>query len=842
MLQEILYNEHIDNDISEYIINILNNDPSDLSSIQELLDHTDVNTDDIMKKIKSVLGDHTEPEMESVECDVRILNESKTLNSRDIKDTPVIKPLAAMQSMDDKGLLNDKEPLTENANDEVFQDDSHPTNCYMDDNEEEAALQAALDDTDDFASAWQECKAEGRVWGGRGYGGRGVARRYQCASKGFTRDVVVDGVTLAFAGKELLSVTTLRLVSGRRYALLGRNGMGKSTLLRRIAAGALPGFPQHLTVSYLAQEPRPPVGEAAQRSSIDALLLGACKKRKAVLEAEREDLEAILSGDYAIDSEGNGAEEDETDRIEREAAIAERLGELDEELKEMSLSNGGAREKCYKMLSELGFDEKLINTPVGTLSGGWRMRVELASALIAKADILLLDEPTNHLDLRGVLWLESYLLETSNSKAYAPTMLIVSHDRAFVAAVATDIIVMEGAQLRYFDGGLEAFEQREEERAVAHEHRLDARVRQETAAREAAAKMKQRAVKSGNDNAMRAAKQRLNKIDRVGLFRDDGKRFKTRSLQKLDESYSLLPSRVEARAVSKNDTFIFPSPLSCEKGRALVSLDSVTLVRGEKDIVRGVNAFLYPGTRAAVVGDNGAGKTTLLQALAGALEPCEGTRLTSQGCKIAFVSQHHADELMHKCISPREGAAEMLARLYSVSELESRARLGKFGISGNTALLPLKSLSGGQRVRVSLASITWDAPDVLLLDEPTNHCDMSALDALSAALSEFPGAVAVVSHNRSFLAACCTELWIVENRSLRVERPPPGEEGSDDAFSLLFAEYATRVLGHGTGGVKTYVGSNSRAARTAAAIDSSKSKRRGKDKKSGAASERSGFI
>lgn len=233
-----------------------------------------------------------------------------------------------------------------------------------------------------------------------------------------------------------------------------------------------------------------------------------------------------------------------------------------------------------------------------------------------------------------------------------------------------------------------------------------------------------------------------------------------------------------------------------------------------------VKAFLYPGTRVAIVGDNGAGKTTLLQALVGDLSPASGVRTISPGCKIAYVSQHHADELMQSCKGPTEGAASMLARKFSVSETDARANLGKFGITGDAAIRPMSSLSGGQRVRVSLTSITWDAPDVLLMDEPTNHCDMSALDALAKALVEFPGAVAVVSHNRSFLTACCTELWVIDKKKLRIERPPP-DDVTPAEFAKLFSSYASRVLGHGTGGIGATQGGSSRASKAVSALDSS---------------------
>lgn len=574
MISDILSKLMIDKEVASYIESVLQNDPTDLESVALLLENMEIDHKPALAQIEQLLLSEPHVHTKDVE-EVGKLSEKVSMGGATVS--------ANLPTSLDTFIENKQADSSDIPVDSIklaVQD------------ADELALQTALDDTDDFASAWQECKDTGRAWGGRGFGGRGVARQYQCASKGFTRDVKIDGVTLAFAGKELLTRTKLSLTAGHRYALLGRNGVGKSTLIRRIASGSLPGFPPHLTIAYLAQEPPAPTGEAALRSSLDALLIGACKKRRLLLEVEHDDLEKALQ-------EGGGAEEYD------EAAIVQRLGEVDDELEELSLSNGKAQDNCFNMLKELGFDSQRMNAAVGTLSGGWRMRVELASALIAHTDILLLDEPTNHLDLKGVLWLEEKL--TSPGKSPSPTVIVVSHDRAFVAAIATDIIVMEHQTLRYFDGGLEAFEQHEEEAAAAYEHRLDARVRQETAARDAAAKMKQKAQKSGNDNAMRAAKQRLAKVERVGLYRDDGKRFKTRSLAKLDEQYSLLPSKVEAKLTAKQDVFSFPEPQAFPADRPLVSLDMVSLRRGEKEILKSVNAFLYPGTRAAIVGDNGAG-------------------------------------------------------------------------------------------------------------------------------------------------------------------------------------------------------------------------------------------
>ncbi|KAJ8601215.1 hypothetical protein CTAYLR_003285 [Chrysophaeum taylorii] len=663
--------------------------------------------------------------------------------------------------------------------------------------------QAGLDETDDFASAWRLCQAEGRSWGGRGFGGRGVARRYQCISSA-SRDVIVDGVTLAFAGKELLQRAELRLVGGRRYALLGRNGVGKSSLLRRIATASLPGFPPHLRVGYLAQE-QGDVGDGSV-SALEALVGGACRRRELALEAERDDL---------LD------EADLDDEV-----VAARLGEVEAELAE--LSDGQAIAKARKALAGVGFDEARMVAPAEQLSGGWRMRVELAAALLEEPDVLLLDEPTNHLDLPGVLWLERFLANETRA-----TVLVVSHDRAFVEAVATDVIVFEDLRLHYFHGTLAAYEQRQEEKTAAHQHRLDARVRQETAARDAADKMRQRASqkKGANDNALRAAKQRLAKIERVGLYRDDGHRYKTHSLQKLDEAAIRLPERVEAKRALKEEQFCFPEPSPLGESN-YVSLDGVDVGYATPLIKKAV-ATIGPGSRVAIVGDNGAGKTTLLSVLAGALAPLgEGSRYDPR-LKVAFVRQHHAEAL--KDGDDAVSAAHYLMTRFRVSELEARSKLGKFGLVGQVAKLPLRKLSGGQKARLSLAALTWESPHLLLMDEPTNHLDVYALDALAAALETFPGAVVVVSHNRSFLAACCNELWEVSRKKLHVHR--------DADFSELFAAYADRILSAGgTGGLTASSASDLRTARKVHALDETRGKKGSKAPAAGGASRRAALI
>ena len=341
---------------------------------------------------------------------------------------------------------------------------------------------------------------------------------------------------------------------------------------------------------------------------------------------------------------------------------------------------------------------------------------------------------------------------------------------------------------------------------------------------------------------VRAAKAKEKKIERIGLYREDGKAYKTKSLSKLDEKYILLPEKITAVRASKQEMFKFPQPAAVpsKSDDVLISFEDVSVQRGGKRrvILDHVTLHLTPGMRVAVVGDNGSGKTTLLRAITNSLESesvVKGDRKVKQGVKVAIVSQHHAEELMKERARTDESACELLARKFESSELDARGMLGRFGITGKAACQPLKSLSGGQRVRVSLAYISWNAPDVYLFDEITNHCDMSALDALASALNNFAGAIIIVSHNRAFLGACCNELWEVSGGSVRVSK----SEDDADGFSELFAKYSNRVLS-GTGGVKTessFV--NSKTSSHAKSLDK---KRADKKTKGLSGKERGGFI
>lgn len=334
----------------------------------------------------------------------------------------------------------------------------------------------------------------------------------------------------------------------------------------------------------------------------------------------------------------------------------------------------------------------------------------------------------------------------------------------------------------------------QEEAASRHSHLLDARVRQEEDARKAIAAMQASArdVKGGrNDKVLKQAKQKQEKMSRIGLFREDGRRYKLQSLATLDDDAVLLPDKVESIRGARDDRFEFPDPndggaLRSVSGPAcpLVEFREATLgISSGITVIYGFTQHICLGSRIAVVGSNGAGKTTLLRSIVGEIPPLAGSITRVSGLRVAYVSQlcDFPPEVLRKSPSAH------LQATFSVSEIEARNRLGRFGITGSTAMLPMALLSGGQRARVSFTEVTWNYPHLIVLDEPTNHLDIGALRALGAALSGFKGAVILVSHNASFCCSFCQDLWIVKKGAVCCKR------GQETPFPELFGEYAASL-------------------------------------------------
>ncbi|GJE94176.1 ABC transporter [Phanerochaete sordida] len=519
------------------------------------------------------------------------------------------------------------------------------------------------------------------------------------ASKNKSKDIHLPSIDVSFGSNRILSGASLTLAHGRRYGIIGRNGVGKSTLLRHIAMREVP-IPSHITILFVEQEI---IGD--DTTALDSVLKAdvwrdTLLREEATLNAKLQELE--------------GEGDDKRFEDAREEAQT-RLVEVHARLAEMEAESGPAR--AAALLAGLGFSESDQSRPTKSFSGGWRMRLALARALFVKPALLLLDEPSNHIDLNALAWLEDYL------QTWPGTLLVVSHDRAFLDAVATDIIHMHSARLDYYKGNFTQFYSTKTER--------DRNLRKEYDTQMEYRKHLQAFIDRWRYNANRAAQAQS----------------KIKILEKLPE---LTPPEVD-----ETETFKFPETEKISP--PLLQLNEVTFgYTPDKILLKGVNIDVGLDSRMAIVGPNGAGKSTLIKLLMGDLQPIAGHVTQNGRLRIGYFAQHHVDNLI-----PTMNPVQFLAHKFpGKTEQEYRSHLGNFQISGMTGLQPIGTLSGGQKSRVAFAVLSLQRPHVLLLDEPTNHLDIEGLDALMTALSSWNGGVIVISHDERFITTVAKELWV----------------------------------------------------------------------------------
>src|SRR5690606_27963437 len=508
-------------------------------------------------------------------------------------------------------------------------------------------------------------------------GGRAHGRRREPQPARSGPMIRLRGLGLARGGKTLLADADAAIAPGEKIALIGPNGSGKTSLLRALAgeividAGEIDRPPMRIV---RLEQGLPGGGLPAWRHVIDS---------DAVLREARAALEDALAADdgHAI--------------AEAHAAIAE-AGGLDAEARARSLLDG------------LGFEPAQADAPVETLSGGWRMRLNLAQALFVPSDLLLLDEPTNHLDLDAILWLERWLAR------YEGSCLIVSHDRDFLDAVVRSTLSIEDCRLVRYTGGYSACErQRAERQALA-----------------------ERSFRRDSERA--AHLQRF--IDR---FR--AKASKARQVQSRVKALERLSLAAPLRAASGLD-FSFPDAGECP--------DPLLLAEGlgagyDTMLLHDIDLAIERGARIGLLGRNGAGKTTLIRTLTGELPPLAGSIQRAASARVGYFAQQGVERLR----SDDSPLAHMARVAPQAREAELRGFLGRFGFRGEDALRPIGPMSGGEKARVLLAELVHGKPQLLVLDEPTNHLDATARDALTEALAEFDGALLLVSHDRYLLRA-----------------------------------------------------------------------------------------
>ncbi|KAL2804772.1 ATP-binding cassette sub-family F member 3 isoform 2 [Daubentonia madagascariensis] len=540
--------------------------------------------------------------------------------------------------------------------------------------------------------------------------------RLESSGKNKSYDVRIENFDVSFGDRVLLAGADVNLAWGRRYGLVGRNGLGKTTLLKMLATRSL-RVPAHISLLHVEQEVAGDDTPALQS------VLESDSVREDLLRQERELGTQIAAG-----------------RVE--GLKATQLAEIYAKLEEIEADKAPARASV--ILAGLGFTPKMQQQPTREFSGGWRMRLALARALFARPDLLLLDEPTNMLDIRAILWLENYL------QTWPSTILVISHDRNFLNAIATDIIHLHSQRLDGYRGDFETFIKSKQERLLNQQREYE-------------------------------AQQQYRQHIQVFI---DRFRYNANRASQVQSKLKMLEKLPELKPVVKESEVVMKFPDGFEKfSPPILQLDEVDFYYDPKHVIfsrLSVSADLE--SRICVVGENGAGKSTMLKLLMGDLAPVRGIRHAHRNLKIGYFSQHHVEQL-----DLNVSAVELLARKFpGQPEEEYRHQLGRYGISGELAMRPVASLSGGQKSRVAFAQMTMPCPNFYILDEPTNHLDMETIEALGRALNSFRGGVILVSHNERFIRLVCRELWVCEGGSItRVE-------GGFDQYRALLQEQFRR--------------------------------------------------
>jgi len=500
----------------------------------------------------------------------------------------------------------------------------------------------------------------------------------------------------------LFEHVSLQIHPGYRVGLTGANGTGKSSLFSLILGelNADSGefyMPRDWVVAHVAQEA--PGGDRAA-------------------------IEYVLDGDRQLRT------------LEHQLAAAEAqddgtaIGELHARFE--SVGAYQARSRAARLMRGLGFAATDEGRAASEFSGGWRMRLNLAQALMCRSDLLLLDEPTNHLDLDAVIWLENWL------KAYPGTLLLVSHDRDFLDSVTDHIAHIEQQRIVLHAGNYSAFERYRAEQLASQQAQYVKQQREIAHMHAYVERFRAKATKA------RQAQSRLKALERMER---------------------IAPAHVDS-------PFHFTLPAADKMPAPLLQLDGVSAGYTQTPVIRGVNLSLSPGDRIGLLGPNGAGKSTLIKLLAGQLAPFDGEYLPAQDLNIGYFAQHQIEQL-----HPQHSPLEHLQQLDPPAREQTlRDYLGGFGFIGDQALAPTGPFSGGEKSRLALALLVYRRPNLLLLDEPTNHLDLEMRQALATALQDFEGAMVLVSHDRHLLRVCC-------DRLLRVH------DGSVDEFPLGLDDY-----------------------------------------------------
>jgi ATP-binding cassette subfamily F protein 3 len=558
-------------------------------------------------------------------------------------------------------------------------------------------------------------------------------------------------LTLARGARRLIEDASLQIHPGWRVGLVGANGSGKSSLFA-LLRGELHAdrgdceVPPAWRIATVAQET-----PALEVPAIEFVLDGDAELR----DVERE--LAVLENSAAADHDGH------------------RVGELHARLAE--IDGYSARARAAALLAGLGFADDEFERPVSAFSGGWRMRLNLAQALISRSDLLLLDEPTNHLDLDAVVWLEKWLT------GYRGTLLLVSHDRDFLDACVTHIAHIYAQRLTFYTGNYTAFEEARAAQLAGQQAMYEKQQRTIEHLENYIRRFRAKATKA------RQAQSRLKALDRM--------------------------EHIAAAHVDAPFDFEFPAPARAPD--PLLTLEDVTAGYDGHTVLEGIKLTLRPGARLGLLGPNGAGKSTLIKLLSGELAPLSGQRFEGKGLAIGYFAQHQLEQLR-----PNESPLwHLVHQEPRTKEQLLRDYLGGFDFRGSMADAPIAPFSGGEKSRLALALLVRRRPNLMLLDEPTNHLDLDMRHALTKALAEYEGSMVLVSHDRALLRTVCDAfLLVVDGRAVEFD----GD--LDDYLEWLAARRSTQASGSAGAGQATEKVSRKEERQVAAQERQAKSARR----------------
>lgn len=492
-------------------------------------------------------------------------------------------------------------------------------------------------------------------------------------------------LTFSRAGKTLVENASFQLHPGHRVGLTGANGAGKSTLFALLRSELVADvgellMPPSWVIAHVAQET-----PALAQSALDYTLDG---------DEELRTLQAHLASD-------------QQDPLQV-AEWHQRLADID---------GYSAEARASALLAGLGFSQPQLSQPVSDFSGGWRMRLNLARALMCRSDLLLLDEPTNHLDIEAVIWLEAWL------NAYRGTLLLISHDREFLDNTVNHILQIEQRQLTLYRGGYSDFERQRAEKLTLQQASYQKQQQQMAHLQKYIDRFRAQATKA------RQAQSRIKALERMELI----------SAAHVDSPFSF----------GFREAGPAPDPL--------LVMNQAVLGYADKPLVKLAHLAIRPGERIGLLGKNGAGKSTLIKALAQSETLLAGERVEGKDLRIGYFAQHQLEQLVAS-----DSPLQHLQRLDPLArEQELLDFLGSFDFRGDMARMPCGPFSGGEKSRLALAMLIWQRPNLILLDEPTNHLDIEMRHALSMALQAYEGGMVMVSHDRTLLATCCEKFVLV---------------------------------------------------------------------------------